>query len=173
VVLGCSKPRCIYEVDPAFRTVAPDPRKDRIFIREGMHPLNPDLHLKAVLIELASRNYGTAPVAEADLWVMVYVLVRGRPEGIKEGSNKPSHRKVTEGSQRGRGRSGAGGGGAASAGGVKGDFTVIVQLQDRKSGLPVWQGEATFDPQQKGPDGGPLSTAEAVRELLQPLPARP
>src|ERR1035438_1160793 len=91
VAPGCSKPRFIYEVDSAFRTglygsVAPDPRRDRIVIREGMRPLNPDLHLKAVMNELKSRNYQTATDSTADLWVAVYVLMKAAPEGSKGGS---------------------------------------------------------------------------------------
>ena len=91
VALGCSKPRFVYDVDPAFRTgsyrtMASDPRKDRIVIREGMRPLNPELHLKAALAELETKKYQRASAAEADLWVAVYVLMSGRPEGDRGGA---------------------------------------------------------------------------------------
>lgn len=72
LAMGCTKARFSHDEDPSFharsyRTVAVNPRKDRILIREGMRPLNPDLHTKAVLNELSSRNYRMAPPAEADL----------------------------------------------------------------------------------------------------------
>ena len=180
MALGCARPRFSYDVDPAFptgpyRTIAADPRRDRILIREGLRPLNPELHLKAVLAELEARRYRPAPSGEADLWVAVYVLVGGPSEG-KGGSGKPSHREGSGEGHRGGARGGAGTGAPPAAGregGTRGLFTVIVQLEDRQTGLPVWQGEARLDHEAKTADGGPLSIEEAVRQLLQPLPTRP
>jgi len=178
MALGCAKPRFVYEVDSTFqsasyKSVAPDPRKDRIVIREGMRPLNPDLHLNAVLNELESRNYRIAAAA-ADLWVAVYVLMRGAPEGTKVGSASPSHKEGSGGGHRAGGRGAAGGGPSLTGNGgdANGHFLVIVQLEDRKTGLPVWQGEANLSAEDKAPDGVPLSIEAAVHQLLQPLPAR-
>lgn len=178
---GCAKPRFSYDEDPTFhagsyRTVAVDPRKDRILIREGMRPLNPELHLKAVLTELTLRNYRTTPAAEADLWVTVYVLIGGQPASGAGGQGRSSHREGSGEGRRGGGRGGTGSGGASAAGwegGAKGHFSVIVQLQDRKSDLPVWQGEANLDHKEKGTDGNPLSIEAVVHQLLQPLPVLP
>ena len=181
---GCSKPRLIYDVDPSFRTtrfqtVAPDPRKDLVLIRDGLRPLNPDLHLKAALAELAMRSYQPAPATEADLWVAVYVLVGGPQNEGQKGPARASHGEGAGGGHRGGGRGGAGGGGKegarspGSTGEPRGTFTVIVQLQDRKSGQSVWHGEANLNHQDKGSDGGPLSIEEAVHQLLRPLPSRP
>lgn len=175
--LGCSKPQFVYEADPAFqtrpyRTMAVDPRRDRIIIRAGMRPLNPELHLRAVLTELEARRYRAAPASEADLWVTVYVLIGGQPED-RGGS---SHREGSGEGHRGGGRGGAGAGngpGGGREGSARGTFTVIVQLQDRKTGLPVWQGEAILDHRAKAADGSPLGIEEAVHQLLQPLAARP
>jgi hypothetical protein len=180
LALGCVKPRIAYQVDAAFqsssyRTMAPDPRKDRIVIREGMAPLNPELHLQAVLTELASRNYRPAPASEADLWVAVYVLM-GNPAGGKDRSVSSSHREGAGEGPRGGKRSSPGTGGAstaARAGGARGTFTIIVQLEDRKTDVTVWQGEANLDPNEKTPDGRPLSLEEVVHQLLQPLNALP
>jgi len=178
---GCSHPTFTYDVAPAFRastyaTVAPDPRKDRILIREGMRPLNPQFHLQAVQAELATRHYRIAPAAEADLWVAAYVLTGGRPEGGARHTGKGSHRSGGGEGPRGGGRGGPEGGGDAAVerdGGSRGTFTVIVQFQDRRSGLTVWQGEANLDHREKGPDGRPLSIEAAVQALLRPFPARP
>jgi len=175
VAIGCAPPKFAYDVDPAFRpgtytTVAPDPPKDRILLREGMRPLNPDPHLQAVQAELASRNYRIVPVTEADLWVTVHVLTGGRPEGGGSHGGKGSHR-----SGGGEGPRGGGRGGDAVMerdGGSRGTFTVIVQFQDRQSGLTVWQGEANLDHREKGPDGRPLGIEAAMHALLQPFPAR-
>lgn len=179
--LGCADPKFAYDVDPAFQpgqyaTVAPDPRKDRILLREGMRPLNPDLHLQAVQAELAVRKYRLVPAAEADLWVAVYVLTGGRPEGGGSQAGKGSRRSGGGEGHRGGGRGGPDGGGDAIAerdGGSRGTFTVIVQFQDRRVGLPVWQGEANLEHREKGPDGRPLSIEAAVHRLLRPFPARP
>ena len=180
VTAGCTKPRFAYEVDPALRigsfgSVAPDPRKDRIIIREGMRPLNPDLHIKAVLTELELRKYRTAVASAADLWVGVYVLMGTGTEARAASSSSPHKEGSSEG-HRGGGRGGTGAGGSPSAG--KGgnahrSFILIVQLEDPRTGLPVWQGEANLSYKDKGPDGAPLSIEEAVHQLLQPLPARP
>ncbi|NWJ39666.1 MAG: hypothetical protein HXX12_01695 [Geothrix sp.] len=179
--LGCASPKFAYDVDPAFQarsyaTMAPDPRKDRILIREGMRPLNPELHLRAVCAELEGRKYRSAPAAEADLWVAVYVLTGGRPDGGGNHGAKGSPRSGGGEGHRGGGRGGPDGGGDPAGGrdgGSKGNFVVIVQIQDRRSGLQVWQGEANLDHREKGSDGRPLSIEAAVHQLLQPLPARP
>jgi hypothetical protein len=178
---GCAHPKFTYEVDPAFRpetyaTMAPDPRKDRILLREGMRPLNPDLHLQAVQAELATRNYRIAPAAEADLWVAVHVLTGGQPEGGGGRAGKGSRRPGGGEGHRGGGRGGPEGGGGATADRERvsrGTFTLIVQFLDRRSGLPVWQGEANLDHREKGPDGRPLSIEASVRSLLRPFPVRP
>jgi len=179
--LGCSHPKFTYDVDPAFRsesysTMAPDPRKDRILIREGMRPLNPTLHLQAVQAELATRKYRVVPATEADLWVAVYVLTGGRPEAGGGHAGKGSHRSGGGEGPRGGGRGGPEGGGDAAPdreGGSRGTFAVIVQIQDRRSGLTVWQGEANLDHREQGPDGRPLSIEAAVQQLMRPFPARP
>lgn len=178
---GCSHPKFTYDVDPAFRsesfaTMAPDPRKDRILIREGMRPLNPALHLQAVQAELATRKYRLVPAAEADLWVAVYVLTGGRPEAGGGHAGKGSQRSGGGEGRRGGGRGGSEGGGDANPdreGGSRGSFAVIVQIQDRRSGLTVWQGEANLDHREQGPDGRPLSIEAAVHQLMRPFPARP
>jgi hypothetical protein len=178
---GCGTPRSLYEVDPAFQahayaSMAPDPRKDRILIREGMRPLNPDLHLQAVCAELEARKYRPAPAAEADLWVAVYVLAGGLPEGGgnhgPKGSNRAGGGEGHRGGRRG-GAEGRGGTGPVPGDGPRGALTVIVQVQDRKSGLTVWQGEANQDRMEKGPEGRPLGIEATVRQLLRPFPARP
>jgi hypothetical protein len=157
--------------------MAPDPRKDLILIREGLRPLDPGLHRKAVLAELEARNYRSAPPAEADLWVAVYVLAEAPPEGRGGDSAKAKHREGTGEGQRGGGRGGRGGREAGTPreamAGPRGKLTVIVQLQDRKTELPVWQGEANLDPKDRAADGGPITIEEAMRQLLQPLPVRP
>ena len=178
LLLGCTPHRFVYEVDPAFRsasyrTVAPDPRKDRVIIREGMRPLNPELHLQAVLAELATRHYQPGPSPEADLWVATYVLMKSSPGNHGTSSGTPRKEGGGEG-HRGGGHGGAAAKGNAptsSEGGSRSSFTVIVQLLDRKTGLPVWYGEATLDHRDKAADGGPLTIEEAVHQLLQPLPA--
>jgi len=180
VALGCAKTRFSYDVAPAFqtgasRTIAADPRSDRVIIREGLRPLNPELHLKAVLAELKVRHYRPAPSGEADLWVAVYVLVGGPSEGRGSSGKAPRREGAGEG-HRGGGKGGTGRGGAPPAGrdgSTSGVLTVIVQLEDRLTGLPVWQGEARLDHEAKAADGGPLGIEEAVHQLLQPLPARP
>lgn len=176
--LGCAKPRFTYHVDEAFRTrayrsMAPDPRRDRIVIREGMRPLNPDLQLQATLAELEKRRYLRASTSEADLWVAVYVLMSGQPEGTRGGST--SHREGAGGGHRG-GRGGAGTGGSPEPGipdKALSTFTVIVQLEDRKTGLPVWHGEANIHPKDTDADGRPLGIDGALHQLLQSLPALP
>lgn len=180
VAAACAKPRFAYEVDPAFRaasygSVAPDPRKDRIVIREGMRPLNPDLHLKAVLTELELRRYRTVVPSAAELWVGVYILMGAGPEARNGRASSP-HKEGSGESHHGGGRGGAGAGGApptGQGGNAHRNFILIIQLEDPKSGLPVWQGEANLSHQDRGPDGTPLSIEEAVHQLLQPLPARP
>ena len=180
LALGCAKPRFIYEVDSAFRSgsygsVAPDPRRDRIVIREGMRPLNSDLHLKAALKELESRNYQTVEASAADLWVAVYVLMKAAPKGSKGGATSSPHKEGSSEGHRAGGRAGAGGGEPASVGkggDLNWNFLVIVQLEDRKTGLPVWQGEANLSAKDKSPDGVPLSIEAAIHQLMLPLPAR-
>jgi hypothetical protein len=172
---GCAKPRFTYEVDGAFRgtpyrTMAADPRKDRVLIRDGMRPLDPCLHLQAVLTELALRNYQLVPAEQADLWVEVHVLTEAPSQGARGGTAKAGHRG---GGRSGRSDGGTEGGSPRDAmGGTGVNFTVIVQLQDRKSGLPVWQGQARLGHKELGSDGKPLSPLEAVHLLLQPLPDR-
>jgi hypothetical protein len=136
MTFGCGKPRFDYEVEPTFRTgayltVAPDPRKDRILIREGMRPLNSDLHLKATLTELETRHYRMAPAPQADLWVTAYLLIPGRPEGASGGKLKGSHSDGSGGGRHGGGHGGSGGGHPSASGqaeGGQGKFTVIVVL---------------------------------------------
>jgi hypothetical protein len=181
LALGCGKPRFAYEVDPVFRsgayqTVAADPRTDRVFIREGMRPLNPELHLRAVLSELEARHYRPAHAQEADLWVATYFLVPGRPEGGRGGPARASHSEGPGGGRHGGGHGGSGGG-RPSAGdpdmGGHGTFTLIVILLDRRTELPVWQGEANLNDRDKDSNGAPLSVETAVHQLLSPLAARP
>ena len=186
---GCSKPRFSYEVDRTFqsipyRTMAPDPRLDRVVIREGLRPVDAGLYRRAVLAELETRNYQAVPVQEAELWVAVYALVEAPPEGRKGGSINAGHREGSGGDRRGGGRGAKGGGGSPAsgkAGGAsrestgwapRGKLTVIVQIQDRKTGLPVWQGEANLESMDRAADGGPIPPDEAVRQLLKPLSAR-
>jgi hypothetical protein len=177
LALACAKPRFIYEVDGAFRseahrTISQDPRRDRIVIREGMRPLNPELHLRAVLTELETRRYQLAPAEEADLWVALYVLVSGQSDGSRSSSGH--HEGSGEGHRGGRGGGGKGGSpesdpqGKASA-----TVTVIVQLEDRKTGRPVWHGEANIYPKDTDTSGRPLGIEEAVHQLMQPLPTLP
>jgi hypothetical protein len=175
--LGCAKPRFAYHVDEAFRSrayrsMAPDPRKDRILIREGMRPLNPDLQLQTAMAELEKRRYVRTSTSEADLWVAVYVLMSGQPEGARTGS---SHREGGGGGHRG-GRGGGGMGGPSESGipdKALATFTVIVQLEDRKTGLPVWHGEANIHPKDTDADGRPLGIDGALHQLLQSLPTLP
>lgn len=182
LLMDCAKPRFAYEVDAAFasgsyRTMAPDPRKDRVVIREGMRPLNPGLHLRAVLTELEAHKYRAAPPEEADLWVAVYVLTEGPPEVSRGGSGKPARREGSGEGHRGGGRGGKPGAGPGQEkelraprepmGGRGG--TILVQLQDRKTGLTVWQGEANL----KSAEGSLLTEEETMRQLMRPLPIRP
>ncbi|GLH72377.1 hypothetical protein GETHLI_08790 [Geothrix limicola] len=181
LALGCAKPPFVYEVEPAFRsasyaTVAPDPRTDRIVIREGLRPLNPDLHLRAVLGELEARRYQRAAPDAADLWVAVYVLMPGATEGSAQGPRREgSGGEGRHGGGHGGGRGGSGTGGAPSFGkeGKGRPLTLIVQLEDRKTGLPVWQGEAHADSRERTPDGRPLGIEDLAHQLLQPLKPRP
>jgi len=185
LVHGCSKPRFIYELDGTFRstqyrTMAADPRLDRVVIREGLRPIDSGLHRRAVLAELEARNYQPFPAAEADLWVAVYTLAEAQPEARKGDSSKAAHREGSGEGRHGGGRGAKGGGGSPMS--VKGDssgwsprgrLTVIVQLHDRKTGLPVWQGEANLDPKDRAANGGPMTPDEAMRQLLKPLSTRP
>jgi hypothetical protein len=177
--LGCAGPRLVYDVDPTFRsaqyrTVAPDPRSDRVIIREGMRPLNPELHLKAALAELATRSYQVVPAPQADLWVATYVLMGASPGG-RGGSEGAAHKEGSGEGHRGGGHGGSGTKGnppSGIEGRSSGSFKVIIQFQDRKTGQTVWHGEATLDHKDKSTDGGPLTIEEAVHQLLEPLPAR-
>ncbi len=180
VPLGCSKPRFIYEVDPAFqtnsyKTLAVDPRKDLVFIREGFRPLDPRLHRPAVLAELVARGYQTTDPGAADLWVNVQVLMKAQLEGRRDGSAKGAR---GEGSGEGHhGHGGRGGGGAAKTaqdGGGKSGFRevlVIVQFQDPKTGVAVWQGEVNPGSKEQAQEGRPPTIEEVVHQLLLPLPA--
>jgi hypothetical protein len=181
---GCSKPRFTYEVDgsfrnTAYRTVAVDPRQDRVLIWEGMRPLDPSLHFQAALTELKARNYQPVPAAEADLWVAVYVMTEAPSDGSKVSATKAGHREGSGESRHGGGRGATGGGGKEGSSpheardATRTNFTLIVQLHDRKTGLPVWQGEARLNHKDQAADGKPLSPEESIRQLLQPLPARP
>lgn len=178
LALGCGTPKFVYEMDPTFRsqayvTVAADPRRDRILIREGSRPLNPELHTRAALAELGAHGYRPAPAAEADLWVAAFVLTSGHGERIggpgAKGETRPGGGEGRHGGGRGRPEGGGDEPGRRGGGG----FTVIVQVQDRRSGLTVWQGEVNLDPREKGPDGRPPSLEATVRELLAPFPPRP
>lgn len=180
---GCGRPRLVYDVDASFRTrsyrtVAPDPRRDRIFIRDGMHPLNPELHLKATMAELAERKYRPVTPEEADLWVSVYVLMGGQAGGGRGGSDRAPHAEgAGEGHRRG-GRGGSGMGGpppsvSGREGGAPSDITAIVILEDRNTGRPIWHGEVTLGPKDKDTEGRPLGIEAAVHQLLQPLPSLP
>ncbi len=168
--LGCSPPKFVYEVDPAFRshayaTVAADPRRDRILIREGSRPLNPELHTRAALAELEARRYQAVPAAGADLWVAAFVLTAGHGErGGGHGAKGDARSGVGAGRKEGAGEEPRARGGG---------LIVIVQVQDRRSGLTVWQGEVNLDPREKGPDGRPPSLEATMRELLAPLPTGP
>lgn len=187
VPLGCSKPDFTYVVDPAFptasyRTMALDPRKDRVFIREGFRPLDPGRHRQVVFAEMEARRFQTVAAEEADLWVTVVVLVKAAPEGRREGSAKASRQGSGEG-RRGGGRGGMGGGGSLGSlergphGGpepaLTGGLAVIVQLQDRRTGVIVWHGEVNPDAKERAADGGPLGLEETLHRLLQPLPFAP
>jgi hypothetical protein len=184
--MACSKPRFAYEVDATFhqasyQTVAPDPRTDRVFIREGLRPLDPSLHRQAALAELQARNYRPAPPDASDLWVNVVVMMKAGAGGHGEGSSSASHREGSGAGHRGGGGRGSmGGGGASKAGkegggsradrGSMGGFTVIVQLEDRKTGRVVWQGEVEPGSGEHTPDGKPPSIEATMHQLLQPLP---
>lgn len=186
---GCAKPPFTYDVDRAFpaalyRTMAPDPRTDRVLIREGFHPIDSGRQLKAVLNELEARNYQLAPSAEADLWVTVQVLAEAPPGGRGGGSPKAAHKGGSGGGHRGGGPGGPGGGGSSKPGGGGGapregmghrggKLTVIVQFLDRASGLPVWQGEANLDPRNPPSDGRDPSPEATMHLLLKPLPMHP
>jgi hypothetical protein len=160
--------------------MAADPRLDRVVIREGLRPIDSEFHRRAVLAELEARNYQSLPAAEADLWVAVYVLAEAQPEARKGDSTKAAHREGSGEGRRGGGHGTKGGGGSPTLGKgestgwlPRGRLTVIVQFYDRKTGLPVWQGEANLDPKDRAADGGPMTPGEAMRQLLKPLPTRP
>lgn len=185
-LLGCSRPRFDYEVDPSFktaayRTMALDPRKDLVLIREGQRPADSGGHRQAVMAELVSRNYQVVPPEAADLWVAVYVFAES-PSGVhREGPGKGARPERTGGGGR---RGGGTGAGASIRPRDKGDAqpearpewdqarTVIVQLQDRKTGVPMWQGVANLDPREWHGVAS-LDPGETMRQLLQPLPALP
>lgn len=178
LALDCAKPRFVYDVDPAFKngafhSVAADPRRDRIVIREGMRPLNPELHLRAALVELEARKYQPTNPDEADLWVAAFVLISGQPEGGHSGEGH--HEGSGEGRHGGRGGGGKGGGPSDSGAPGKAlmTSTIIVQLEDRKTGRPIWHGETHINAKDRDTDGSPLSIEAAVRQLLQPLPSLP
>ncbi|HJV48027.1 MAG TPA: DUF4136 domain-containing protein [Geothrix sp.] len=181
MAVGCARPRFAYDVDPAFRsasyaTVAPDPRRDRVVIREGLRPLNPELHLRAVMSELEARRYQRVQPEAADLWVAVYVLVPGQIEGSARGAHpEGAGGEGRHGGGHGGGRGGSGTGGPPASGkeGKARAITLVVQLDDRRTGLSVWQGEADLDPREKAADGSPLGIEGAVHQLLQPLQPRP
>jgi hypothetical protein len=179
LLTGCANPKYSYEVDEGFRrtaygTMAPDPRTDRTLIWEGKRPLDPSLHLQAVLMELEARKYRLVAASEADLWVDVHVLTEARNNGGQGGTGKPGRKEGAGGEgRRGGGRGAASTGSAEGLGEPRGVFTVIVQLHDRRKGLPMWQGEARLGHKDLGSDGKPLTPGEAVHLLLQPLPARP
>ena len=170
---ACSKPKVVYEVDPdfpkaRFHTLALDPRKDLVIIREGLRPLDPAGSRQLVLAELRSRNYQAVPAPEADLWVTVFLLGRSaepRAEGTKPGGGEGG------GHHGGKGMGGKSGmeGSPQSGVGARG-LTLIVQLQDRRGGHTVWQGERILDGREQAADGRPLSLEAALHELLQPLP---
>ena len=172
---ACSKPKVVYEVDPAFpkaayQSLALDPRKDLVIIREGLRPLDPTSPRQAALAELRDRKYQAVPATEADLWVTVFLLARGgepRAEGPKPGGGEGGGRHGGKGG--GRGGKGGQEGGAPGGGAARG-LTLIVQLQDRKAGRTVWQGERVLDGREQAADGRPLSLEAALHELLQPLP---
>lgn len=178
--LACSKPRFVYTVDPAFqaasyRTLALDPRKDLVFIREGFRPLDPRLHRQAVIAELLDRGYQSVEPGGAEVWVNVQVLVKAQPEGRRDSSAKAAH---GEGSGEGQGRHGHGGKGGAARTGQDGggrggaeEVLVIVQFLDRKTGLAVWQGEVNPGSRGQAPGDRPPSIEEVVHQLLLPLPA--
>jgi hypothetical protein len=182
ISVGCAKRGFTYIVDDAFRpaayrTVAADPQKDRVLIREGLRPLEPSYHRRLVLAELAGKRYEAAAPDVADLWIDVYVLTESGGAGHGEASGK--HREGSGGGRRG-GRGGGfqkasqeGGGPPEAHEAAWGHLTVIVQFQDRKTGQTVWQGEGVFGNETKGADGAPISPEEIVRQLLTPLPARP
>ena len=186
--IGCTSPRFSYDGERTFPqapylTAAPDPRTDRVIIREGLRPLGAGSHREAALEELKDRNYLLADPQEADLWVAVFLLGEAPPEGRGESSPKASRGDAGGEGHRGGKRGGAGGGGASGPGkgpqGPKaaqgwtpnGKYTVIVQLSDRKTGVPVWHGEANLHSKDRAADGGPLTPAEAIHQLLQPLRA--
>ena len=177
---ACSKPKVVYEVDPdfpkaSFHTLALDPRKDLVIIREGLRPLDPAESRQVVLSELRSRRYQAVPAPEADLWVTVFLLGRSaepRAGGAKPGGGEDGGH---HGGKGGKGGKGGLDGGPLGGGGSRG-LTVIVQLQDRRAGRTVWQGERILDAKEQAPDGRPLSLEAALHELLLPLPeagARP
>jgi hypothetical protein len=136
-----------------------------------MRPLDPRHHFQAALAELRARNYQPVPAAEADLWVAVYVLTEAPLEGGKGSSTRSGHRGGGRGGKTDGGTEG--GSPREAVGGTGANFTVIVQLHDRQTGLPVWQGEARFSHKEQGADGKPLSPEAAVHQLLQPLSSRP
>jgi len=180
-LFGCAKPRFAYDVDPAFAaagrtmaTVAMDPRKDLVLIREGQRPVDSGAFPQAVLAELAAHHHQAVAPEAADLWVAVYVFADGAPGGPHAGVEKgprsgggrrgggEGHRPPQPGRSQGEARPEPGARGGPAR-------TVIVQLQDRKTGLPVWQGVANLDA------GRPEDTAlqgprELIRQLLKPLP---
>ena len=171
---ACSKPKVVYEVDPdfpkvAFRTLALDPRKDLVIIREGLRPLDPAGSRQVVLAELRSRKFQAVPAPEADLWVTVFLFAPAnelRVEGPKPGGGEGG------GHHGGKGGKGGKGGleGTPQGGGGSRGLTLIVQLQDRKANRTVWQGERVLDGREQDADGRPLSLEAALHDLLQPLP---
>ena len=182
-LLGCANPQFTYEVDQGFHissnlTVAPDPRLDRIVIMDGFRPIDPGLHQRAALAELETRGFKPVPAGEADLWLAVFVLAEAPP-----GERNPERSKAPKQEGSGEGHHGGGHGAAGTPGpgkeGVargsgwvsKGRLTLIVQLHDRKTGLPVWQGEAKLEGKDRAPDGGPITPDVAIRQLLEPLPS--
>lgn len=184
--LGCSKPQFIYDVPPGtsvqkFKTVALDPRTDRIFILEGKRQLRDPEVQSLVLAELQAKGYRLATPGEADLWVNALLLINapGFSTGYSEshgdshgGGSGLGHGGMGHGGHSvGAGAEGDHGGSAAHSGGS--DMAVLVDLVARISLERVWAGTGEVAPS-KDTSGHHehLPLSDTVRRLLAPLKTR-
>ena len=185
--LGCSRPQFTYDVPSGiipqkFKTIAIDPRTDRIFLIEGKRQLRDPEIQSLVRAGLQAKGYRLVAPDQADLWVNALLLISS-PRFNKE--NSESHGN-SHGGGSGLGHSAMGhgrySGGSDSEGGHAGstahsggsDMAVLVELVARISLERVWAGtgEVALSKDASGHHNHP-PLSDTVGHLLEPLQARP
>jgi hypothetical protein len=179
------------------RALAPDPRKDLIYLLEGKRAAEPGPMRDAAMQELEAKGYRILPREDADqaeLWVDVIAFVderngtmgggpggpggggMGRGGGMRPGGGAGGGRGDHGGSSGAR--SGAAPEGPSAAPGMSGKpaaagpgVLLVVQLVDPKTGQRVWYGRMDLDAALKtlGRDK-PQTFQEQIRRFLAPLP---